>query len=77
MESGKDIAFFCIYELKFFSKIGIIQEQYYNAIAQCHVDGASTIFIEFMLAQIDKILDDISVKMSEENEYLSDSDDDT
>ena len=30
-----------------------------------------------MLAQIDKILDDISVKMSEENEYLSDSDDDT
>lgn len=24
-----------------------------------------------MLAQIDKILDDISVKMSEENEYLS------
>ena len=31
------------------------------------MDGASTIFIEFMLAQIDKILDDISVKMSEEN----------
>ncbi len=32
--------------------------------------GESTIFIEFMLAQIDKILDDISVQISEKNEYL-------
>ena len=53
------------------SQIEKFQEEYYNAISQCHVDGASTIFIEFMLAQIDKILDDISVKMSEENENLS------
>jgi len=36
----------------------------------CHVAGESTIFIEFMLAQIDKILDDISVQVSEKNEYL-------
>ena len=36
----------------------------------CHVAGESTIFIEFMLAQIDKILDDISVQISEKNEYL-------
>ena len=31
------------------------QDEYYDAIAQCHVDGASIIFIEFMLLQIDKI----------------------
>ena len=40
-------------------------------IAKCHVDGASTIFIEFMLSQIDKILDDISIQISEDNEQLS------
>ena len=47
------------------------QEEYYDAIARCHVDGASTIFIEFMLAQIDNILDDISVQIHEDNEQLS------
>ena len=40
-------------------------------IAKCHVEGASTIFIEFMLSQIDKILDDISVQLRESNEQLS------
>ena len=35
------------------------------------MDGESTIFIEFMLSQIDKILDDISMQISEENEQLS------
>ena len=59
------------------SQIEKFQTEYYDAIAQCHRAGSSTDFIEFMLSQIDKILDDISVKMSEENEYLSDSDDDT
>lgn len=52
------------------SQIEKFQEEYYNAIAKCHVDGASTIFIEFMLSQIDKILDDISVQLSEENAQL-------
>ena len=46
---------------------------FYEAIARCHVSGNSTIFIEFMLSQIDKILDEISSQISEENEYLSET----
>lgn len=53
------------------SQIEKFQDEYYNAIARCHVDGASTIFIEFMLSQIDKILDDISAQISEDNEQVS------
>ena len=52
------------------SQIEKFQDEYYEAISQCHVDGESTIFIEFMLSQIDKILDDISAQISEKNEYL-------
>lgn len=53
------------------SQIEKFQEEYYEAIARCHIDGASTIFIEFMLSQIDKILDDIAVQLSDDNEQLS------
>ena len=53
------------------SQIEKFQEEYYNAIAKCHVAGESTIFIEFMLSQIDKILDDVSVQISEDNNQLS------
>ncbi|WP_318709980.1 Fic family protein [Candidatus Acetatifactor stercoripullorum] len=53
------------------SQIAKFQDEYYNAIAKCHTDGASTIFIEFMLSQIDKILYDISIQSSEDNEQLS------
>ena len=53
------------------SQIEKFQEEYYDVIAKCHVDGESTGFIEFMLSQIDKILDDISTQISEENEWLS------
>lgn len=53
------------------SRIEKFQDEYYEAIAKCHVDGGSTIFIEFMLSQIDKILDDISIQISEENAQLS------
>lgn len=53
------------------SRIEKFQDEYYDAIAKCHVDGASTIFIEFILSQIDKILDDISIQISEDNEQLS------
>lgn len=52
------------------SQIEKFQDDYYNAIAKCHVDGESTFFIEFMLSQIDKILDDISIQINGENEYL-------
>ena len=53
------------------SQIEKFQDEYYDAIAKCHVDGESTIFVEFMLSQIDKILDDISIQISEENEQFS------
>lgn len=55
------------------SQIEKFQEQYYEAISRCHADGSSTIFIEFMLLQIDKILEEISVQMSGENESLSEA----
>lgn len=55
------------------SQIEKFQDDYYEAISRCHAAGESTIFIEFMLSQIDKILDDISVQISEKNEYLSES----
>lgn len=53
------------------SQIEKFQEEYYFAISKCHVDGESTAFIVFMLSQIDKILDDVSVQISEDNESLS------
>ena len=53
------------------SQIEKFQNEYYEAIARCHVEGESTLFIEFMLSQIDKILDDVSVQISEDNEQLS------
>ena len=53
------------------SQIEKFQEKYYDAIAKCHIEGESTIFIEFMLSQIDRILDDISIQISEDNEQLS------
>lgn len=55
------------------SQIEKFQDEYYAAIAKCHVAGESTIFIEFMLSQIDKILDDISIEISEENKQLSET----
>lgn len=55
------------------SQIEKFQNEYYEAIAKCHVAGDSTAFIEFMLSQIDKILDDISMQIREENEHLSES----
>jgi len=51
------------------SQIEKFQGEYYEAISGGHVAGESTIFIEFMLSQIDKILD-ISAQASEKNGYL-------
>ena len=53
------------------SQIEKFQNEYYKAIARCHVEGESTLFIEFMLSQIDKILDDVSAQVSEDNEQIS------
>ena len=52
------------------SQIEKFQEEYYDAISKCHMEGASTIFIEFMLLQIDKILDEVSTQITADNERL-------
>lgn len=51
------------------SQIEKIQEGYYRAIAQCHTDGSSTAFIEFMLKQIDLVLNDISQSAAYTDDY--------
>lgn len=53
------------------SRIEKFQNEYYEAIVRCRVEGESTFFIEFMLSQIDTILDAVSVQISEDNEQLS------
>ena len=52
------------------SQIEKFQEDYYAAIAKCHIDGESTAFILFMLSQIDKVLEDISVQFTQGNNEL-------
>ena len=53
------------------SQIEKFQEEYYDAIARCHVQGESTIFIEFMLSRIDNILDEIAGQMTDGSEYMT------
>lgn len=53
------------------SQIEKFQDEYYDAIARCHTEGSSTIFIEFMLSQIDRILDDISLQLRDDPDHLS------
>ena len=48
------------------------QDEYYNAIAKCHFNGNSTFFIEFMLKQIDSVLEEIATQINEDSEQLSD-----
>lgn len=55
------------------SQIEKFQSDYYDAITRCHVTGNSTYFIEFMLSQIDKILDELSAQITEDNEQLSET----
>ena len=53
------------------SQIEKFQDEYYEAIARCHSEGSSNTFIVFMLEQIDKILDEISVQISASAEEVS------
>lgn len=48
------------------------QDEYYNTISKCHVNGKSTFFIEFMLKQIDSVLEEIVTQINEDSEQLSD-----
>ena len=50
------------------SQIEKFQSDYYDVIALCHKEGESTAFIEFMLKQIDQVLDDI---VKESKDYAS------
>ena len=53
------------------SQIERFQTEYYDAIAQCHVNGNSDVFIEFMLDMIDQILDDVILQINKSNAATS------
>ncbi len=53
------------------SQIEKFQDEYYDAIAKCHIEGNSNIFIQFMLEQIDKILSEIIEQISFGDENIS------
>ncbi len=53
------------------SQIEKFQSEYYEAIATCHVKGKSDIFIEFMLQQIDRILNEVIEQARNPEEQLS------
>lgn len=53
------------------SQIEKFQDGYYDAISKCHTDGKSNVFIEFMLEQIDNILDEIVSQLKINTEMLT------
>jgi len=53
------------------SQIERFQDAYYDAIAKCHVNGNSDVFIEFMLKMIDQILDEMITQVDKENAETS------
>ena len=53
------------------SQIERFQAEYYDAIAQCHVNGNSDVFIEFMLSMIDQALDEVILQVNKTNENMS------
>lgn len=53
------------------SQIEKYQAEYYDAIAGCHVNGNSDIFIEFMLNMISRVLDEVLEQISKTNAETS------
>lgn len=53
------------------SQIEKFQNGYYDAIAKCHTNGNSTVFIEFMLGQINAILDEVSASVTSSANYIT------
>lgn len=53
------------------SQIEKFQDEYYTAIADCHVNGDSNVFVEFMLEQIDTILDEVISQIRRPDDTLS------
>ena len=52
------------------SQIEKYQQEYYDSIEKCHVNGNSTVFIEFMLDMINQVLDDV-IEQSANNTSVS------
>lgn len=53
------------------SQIERFQEAYYDAIARCHVNGDSNVFIEFMLEMINQVLGEVVVQAQQSDAELS------
>ena len=53
------------------SQIEKFQDGYYDAIAKSHINGDSNVFIEFILEQIDIVLDEIIAQLKTNTEMLS------
>lgn len=53
------------------SQIEKFQNGYYKAIADCHVNGNSSVFIEFMLKQINAVIDEIVTQVRRPDDTLS------
>lgn len=53
------------------SQIEKFQQEYYDAISKCHVEGSSNSFILFMLERIDEILETFVTQSGEYEGYLS------
>lgn len=53
------------------SQIEKYQTEYYDAIAKCHVNGNSDLFIEFMLDMINKILDEVTIQINKSQVGIS------
>ena len=53
------------------SQIERFQDDYYDAIAKCHVNGNSDVFIEFMLEMINQILDEVITQINQSNAETS------
>ena len=49
------------------SQIEKYQTEYYDAIAKCHLNGNSNVFIEFMLKMISETLDEVILQISKSN----------
>ncbi len=53
------------------SQIEKFQDKYYDAIAQCHINGNSNVFIEFMLKMIKQTIDEFSLQLKNDKEGIS------
>ena len=53
------------------SQIEKFQTEYYDAIAKCHVNGNSDLFIEFMLDMRNKILDEVTIQINKSQVGIS------